>query len=194
MVVRADEARQLHGSADGVGQYLVAVLGSKGLGLVGTLVGSLDLLVQVGAQALGAAADDLVQLALGNQLGFFVLAGLDQQAFDGFDVQAFELALEAVQFGLDGLIGVDQLPILGLEARDLPVQEFLYLAAERCLQRGSLGFVEGQAVGGRVEVKRHVAIPWGLSRPAWRAEKGPAMRGRSSRHEIVASCFVARVS
>jgi len=32
-----------------------------------------------------------------------------------------------------------------------------------------LAFIEGEAVGGRVEVKRHVAIPWGLDEPAWRA-------------------------
>src|SRR5690606_29068902 len=86
-------------SADGVSQHLVAVLGSKGFGLVRTLVGGLDLLVQVAAQTLGAAADDFVQLALSDQLGLFVLAGLDQQALDRLDVQAVELAFQLVQLG-----------------------------------------------------------------------------------------------
>ncbi|SPO56193.1 protein of unknown function [Pseudomonas sp. JV551A1] len=153
------------GSADGISQHLVAVLGGEGFGLVRTLVGCLDLLVQVGAQALGAAADDLVQLALGDQLGLFILAGLCQQALDRFDIQTVELAFQLVQFSLDGLVGADQLSVFGLESRNLPVHIFLHLAAQRLLEGCGLSIVEGEAVGGRIEVERHVIIPLGLVDP-----------------------------
>ena len=122
-------------------------------------------------QAFAERALQVDQLAGLEQL--FVAVDLGEQALHRVEIQAFELTLQLVQLGLDGLVGTDQLLVLGLEARDLTVQEFLNLTTQRCLQRGGLGFVEGEAVGGRVEVKRHVAIPWGLIGPPGGHEKAP---------------------
>jgi hypothetical protein len=93
----------------------------------------------------------------------------------GLNVQTLELAFQFVQFGLDGLIGADQLPALGIEARDLAIQEFLNLAAERCFERGTwVSFrVTPRAAGSKSKGMRISPWDW-LSPPC--GHKKPAER------------------
>lgn len=171
------------GSADGISQHLVAVLGSEGLGLVRTLVGGLNLLVQVGAQALGAAADDLVQLALGDQLGLFVLAGLGQQPLDRLDIQAVELAFQLVQFGLMVLFDCDQLGVFGLRPETSPSRNF-------CTSPPSTAFSAAAWVSSRVRPwaagrsRKACGYPLGIGWARLAGIKKPAVAG-CSRFEAI---------
>ena len=106
------------GTAYRVAQDFALELGSEGLSFLGTLADGLQLLVVVTAKALSAAVEDLVDLALGQQLRFFVLASTTEQAFHRINVDAFKLSFELRQLAGGFLQLAQQFRVLGFQTRN----------------------------------------------------------------------------